>query len=84
MHINFETHEPVKFEKRGSTREATLALVSLLRLFLQPRDKISLWEIADLYERLPVPTEDSAAVRRPRWPPKAGHRWPPENRPMKD
>jgi hypothetical protein len=64
MHFNFETQEPVKFEKRGSTREATLALVSLLRLFLQPRDKISLWEIADLYERLPVPAEDSTAVRR--------------------
>lgn len=64
MHFNFETQEPAKFEKRGSTREATLALVSLLRLFLQPRDKISLWEIADLYDRLPVPVEDSTAVRR--------------------
>jgi hypothetical protein len=40
------------------------AAVSLLRLFLQPRDKISLGEIADLYERLPEPTEDSTAVRR--------------------
>jgi hypothetical protein len=64
MQFNFETKEPVKFEKRGSTREATLALVSLLRLFLQPRDKISLWEIANLYECLPLPAEDSRAVRR--------------------
>jgi hypothetical protein len=64
MHFNFETKEPVTFEKRGSTREATLALVSLLRLFFQPRDRISLREIAFLYERLPVPAEDSTAVRR--------------------
>jgi hypothetical protein len=64
MNFNFEAHEPVKFEKRGATFEATLAVVNLLRLFVQDRDKISLWQLANLYERLPVPVEDSAAVKR--------------------
>lgn len=63
MHINLETQEPAKFEKRGSTREATLALASQLRLFFQERDKISLSQMSELYERLPVPAEDAAAVK---------------------
>ena len=52
--INFEADMPLNVEKRGPDEDAVLALVTSLRFFVQPRDGISLEQIASLYDSLPV------------------------------
>jgi hypothetical protein len=56
--LNFATEKRLTVEKRGADEDATLALATTLRFFVQERDGISLGQIADIYESLPV--EDMA------------------------
>jgi hypothetical protein len=52
-------------EWRGADVDATKALALDLRYFIwgQKRDHINLWEIRDLYESLPVNSEDKQTIR---------------------
>lgn len=52
--LKFVTEKPVTVQKRGADEDAILALAATLRFFVQERDGISLWQIADIYEGLPV------------------------------
>jgi hypothetical protein len=45
---------PMTVEKRGADEESTLALVTTLRFFVQERDGVTIAQIADLYDALPV------------------------------
>ena len=64
--LNFAAGQPLTFEKRGADFEAISAVVTILRLFYQPgpQDHISLWQVAELYETLPVPKEDREAIKK--------------------
>jgi hypothetical protein len=42
----------------GADKEARAAMCLVLRFFLQPRDRIELHQIVELYQHLPVPDED--------------------------
>lgn len=46
--------------KQGPDEEARLAVVSTLRMFVQPGDGISIEQIAVLYESLPVEVDPKA------------------------
>lgn len=50
----------VEYETRGADEEARLAVVSTLRIFVQPRDGINAEQIAQLYEALPVEIDPKA------------------------
>ena len=52
--MNFQPEKPLTIEKRGADEEAILALATTLRFFVQDRDGISLSQIADIYQSLPV------------------------------
>jgi hypothetical protein len=54
--------QPIKVVKRGADEDATAAFVLTLRFFLQPRDRIQLEQIEQLYRHVPVPDEDSQRV----------------------
>jgi hypothetical protein len=59
--INFDTEKPLTVVKRGADEDAILALAITLRFFVQKRDGISLWQIADIYESLPLEVEKKSA-----------------------
>ena len=50
----------VTYETQGPDEESRLAVVSTLRMFVQPRDGISIPQIAELYEALPVEVDPKA------------------------
>jgi hypothetical protein len=52
--VRFGENEPLAIEKCGADEEAVLALVTTLRFFCQPGDGISIAQLADIYEDLPV------------------------------
>jgi hypothetical protein len=54
---------PMRTEWRGADEDATNALALNLRFFLQSHDKISLRQIEEMYEKLPVPDADKQIVR---------------------
>jgi hypothetical protein len=55
--INFDS-EMVEAKRVGCDNEARAAMCLVLRFFLQPRDRIELHQIAELYETLPVKPDD--------------------------
>ena len=61
--MKFGTAQPTIVEKRGADEDSTLALVTTLRFFVQPRDQISFKQMAELYNILPVPDEDKRLVK---------------------
>ena len=61
--LNFATEKPLKVEKRGADEDAILALAITLRFFCQEKDGISLRQIADIYESLPVEEMDKKSAR---------------------
>jgi hypothetical protein len=62
VEINFRAGAPITATKRGADEEATEALALNLRFFVQERDGISLKQMAELYQQLPVPAEDVKRV----------------------
>src|SRR5438552_9626672 len=52
--MNFHGEKPLTIEKRGADEEAILALATTMRFFVQETDGISLRQIAEIYESLPV------------------------------
>ena len=52
--------DAVEYYTQGADEEARLAVVSTLRMFVQPRDGISPGQIAELYEALPVKVDPKA------------------------
>jgi hypothetical protein len=54
------SQDEAAYETRGPDEEARLAVVSTLRMFVQPRDGISIPQIADLYLSLPVELDPKA------------------------
>lgn len=56
--LSIREGQPVKVVKRGADEDATAAFVLTLRFFLQPRDRIQLEQIEQLYRDVPVPDED--------------------------
>jgi len=61
--IHFGTDQPLTITKVGADEEATDALVLTLRFFFQEKDDISLRQITELYQRLPIRDEDKGKVR---------------------
>jgi hypothetical protein len=61
--LNISAGVPMTTEKRGADEESTLALVTTLRFFVQERDGITLGQIADLYESLPVEEQAKTSAR---------------------
>lgn len=61
--MKFLSSQPLSVEKRGADEEATLALATTFRFFIQPRDGIELKQIANLYEALPVTDDEKQRVR---------------------
>ena len=61
--LHLRAGAPLSVEKRGVDEEATLALALTLRFFVQPRDGISLQQVAQVYESIPVPTKYSQSAR---------------------
>jgi hypothetical protein len=61
--LTFATEKPVTVQKRGADEDAILALAATLRFFVQQRDGISLWQIADIYEGLAVEEMDKESAR---------------------
>jgi hypothetical protein len=61
--LNFATEKPLTVGKRGADEDATLALAMTLRFFYQPGDGINLWQIANIYESLPVEEMDKKSAR---------------------
>ncbi len=57
MNFDFEK-KTVEANRVGADKEARAAMCLLLRFFLQPKDRIELHLIANLYQNLPVPDED--------------------------
>jgi hypothetical protein len=62
--IHFGENQPVTVEKRGADEGAIDALSLTLRFFFQKRDNISLEQISEVYEHLPVSNEDKDKARR--------------------
>src|ERR1017187_3110684 len=60
--LSFGEGQPGKVVKRGADEDATAAFVLTLRFFLQPRDRIQLEQIEQLYRDVPVPREDCQRV----------------------
>jgi hypothetical protein len=52
--------DAVTYETHGPDEESRLAVVSTLRMFVQPRDGISIPQIAELYEALPIDVDPKA------------------------
>jgi hypothetical protein len=61
--INFGRPEPLTFERRGADEEALHAFATTLRFFVQPRDGITIEQIAKIYESLPVEDEAKRSAR---------------------
>jgi hypothetical protein len=61
--ISFGSGAPMDIEKRGADEDSTLALVTTLRFFVQERDGITLEQLADLYETLPVEERAKTSAR---------------------
>lgn len=57
VHVDFEK-KTVEAKRVGADKEARAAMCLVLRFFLQPRDRIELHQIAELYQNLPVNDED--------------------------
>ncbi len=62
--VNMTEQSGTTIEKRGADTEATLALVTTLRFFVQERDGISFVQMGKLYEALPVSDQDKEQVRQ--------------------
>jgi hypothetical protein len=62
--LTFGTNQPTAFEKIGADEDSTLALVTTLRFFVQPRDGISFKQMAELYQLLPVSDEDKENAKK--------------------
>jgi hypothetical protein len=61
--MNFATEKPLTVVKRGADEDAILALAMTLRFFVQERDGISLWQIAEIYESLPLEEMEKKSAR---------------------
>jgi hypothetical protein len=61
--IHFGEDQPLTVEKQGADEEATDALTLTLRFFFNQRDGISLSQMRELYEALPVPDEEKRKAR---------------------
>jgi hypothetical protein len=62
IHFDFERGN-VAARRVGADNEARAAACLVLRFFLQPRDRIEVHQIAELYQSLPVKDEDKHWVR---------------------
>jgi hypothetical protein len=61
--VNFDFDKRTVEAKRvGADKEARAAMCLVLRFFLQPKDRIELHQIAELYRRLPIKDEDKRLV----------------------
>jgi hypothetical protein len=61
----FEIHfdsEKTTAQRVGADNEARAAMCLVLRFFLQPRDRIEVHQIAELYQSLPVKDETKALI----------------------
>ena len=57
--INFDfERQTLKATRTGADNEARAAMCLVLRFFLQPKDKIELHQIANLYQELPIDDQD--------------------------
>lgn len=54
------SEDAAEYETQGPDEEARLAVVSTLRMFVQPRDGISIPQMAALYESLPMELDPKA------------------------
>jgi hypothetical protein len=61
--IHFGEDRPLTVEKQGADEEATDALSLTLRFFFNQRDGISLCQMRELYQALPLPDEEKQKVR---------------------
>jgi hypothetical protein len=62
--ISFGDGEPLIVERRGADEQSTDALALTLRFFLNGRDGISLEQMRDLYEYLPLTDDEKIMVRQ--------------------
>jgi|ERR1700722_1482254 len=59
VQVKFDcVNKTLEANRIGADKEARAAMCLILRFFVQPRDRIELHQIADLYRQLPVPDED--------------------------
>jgi hypothetical protein len=63
--VNFDFEKnTLEANRIGADKESRAAMCLVLRFFLQPRDRIELHQIAELYQHLPVPNEDRRLVSK--------------------
>jgi hypothetical protein len=59
VQVNFDcVNKTMEANRTGADNEARAAMCLVLRFFVQQRDGIELHQMAELYQRLPVPDED--------------------------
>ncbi len=61
--LSISSEAPMAIERRGADEDSTLALAATLRFFVQPKDGITLLQIADLYETLPIEERAKTSAR---------------------